>query len=205
MIRRLGIIGAGGHGKVIADTAERTGWSEIVFFDPRFDSSNLSHAHWPLVGVPEDAKFQCCDGYFVAIGSSKPRQEWMEWLERNGLPLVSLVDPTAVVSRYARLEVGVLIVAGSVVNADAFVGRGSIINTRAVVDHDCQIGMYTHICPGVSLAGNVSVGDHAWVGIGSQIRQGVKIGCNATVGAGATVISDIEDGWTVVGTPARPC
>ena len=201
---KLGVIGAGGHGKVVADTAERAGWSEVVFFDPRFGAENQRHAHWPLTGLPDNAASYTCDGYFVAIGNSHARKQWCEWLLEHGLPLVSLIDPASLVSQYARLDVGVLVVAGAVVNADAHIAQGVIVNTRAAIDHDCTIGAYSHVCPGAALAGTVAVGEHSWLGIGCQVRQGIRIGSNVTVGAGATVVSDIQDGLTVVGTPARP-
>lgn len=203
MSKRLGVIGAGGHGKVVADVAERAGWADVVFLDARFAAGDSEHAHWPLVAVPEDALTQRCDGYFVAIGSSAARQQWCEWLMGNGLPLVSLVDPSAVVSEYARIEPGVIVVAGAVINVDSHLSRGVIVNTRACVDHDCQIGAYSHICPATALAGSVTVGTHSWIGIGSQVKQGIHIGDGVMVGAGATVVSDINDGLTVVGTPAR--
>lgn len=203
MSRRLGIIGAGGHGKVVADTAERAGWSEVVFFDPRFGSGDQTHAHWPLAGLPEDVQAHDCDGYFVAIGNSQARQHWCEWLLDRGLSLVNLIDPASTVSRYATLESGVLVVAGAVINADAFIAQGVIVNTRAAIDHDCTLGAYSHVCPGAALAGTVAVGQHSWLGIGCQVRQGARIGSHVTVGAGATVVSNIDDGWTVVGTPAR--
>lgn len=204
MNKRLGVIGAGGHGKVVADVAERAGWTQVVFFDTRFSSSHNVHAHWPLVAVPEDAAAQGCDGYFVAIGNGPARQQWCEWLLDKGLPLVSLVDPSAVVSDYSVIEPGVLIVAGAVVNAGSCVSMGAIVNTRASVDHDCHIGPYSHICPAAALAGTVKVGAHSWVGIGSQVKQGICIGDDVIVGAGATVVTDISDNLTVVGTPARP-
>lgn len=204
MNRRLGIIGAGGHGKVVADTAERAGWSEVVFFDPRFEPTEQTHAHWPLLGLPEEAEEHHCDGYFVAIGNGHARQQWSEWSLGRGLPLVSLIDPNALVSQYAMLESGVLVVAGAVINADTCIAQGVIVNTRAAIDHDCTIGAYSHVCPGAALAGAVTVGEHSWLGIGCQVRQGARIGTHVTVGAGATVVSDIQDGLTVVGTPARP-
>lgn len=204
MTRRLGIIGAGGHGKVVADTAERAGWYEVVFFDPRYAGAVLAHAHWPLIGLPEQAADHDCDGYFVAIGNSQARQQWCEWLLVRDLPLVTLVDPASVVSQYASLEPGVLVVAGAVVNADTQIAQGVIVNTRASIDHDCKIGAFSHVCPGAALAGTVTVDRHSWIGIGSQVRQGIRIGSHVTVGAGATVVSDIADGLTVVGTPARP-
>lgn len=203
MKKRLGVIGAGGHGKVVADVAERAGWSDVIFFDASYAPGNHSHVHWPIVAVPEDAGTYECDGYFVAIGNSRARQEWCENLIAHNLPLISLIDPSAVVSRYVVMETGVLIVAGAVVNVDCRLRRGVIVNTRASVDHDCDVGEYSHICPSSALAGSVTVGVHCWVGIGSQVKQAVRIGDDVIVGAGATVVSDVGGGRTVVGTPAR--
>lgn len=77
---KLGVINAGGLGKVVADTAERAGWAEVVFSDPRFKSDKQRHAHWALVGLPEDAASYKCDGYSVAIGNSHARKQWCAWL-----------------------------------------------------------------------------------------------------------------------------
>lgn len=204
MNKRLGVIGAGGHGKVVADTAERAGWSEVVFFDPRFSVDGSSHGHWSIIAVPEHADNYACDGYFVAIGNSHAREQWCEWLIVRDMPLISLIDPSSVVSKHATIEPGVLVVAGSVINVDSRISRGVIVNTRASIDHDCIVGAYSHICPASALAGAVTVGAHSWIGIGSQVTQAVQIGDGVTVGAGATVVSDIDEGLTVVGTPARP-
>lgn len=205
MNKRLGVIGAGGHGKIAADIAQRTGWKDIVFFDERFSFLDSQyHAHWPLIAVPEGVIEHQCDGYFVAIGNGKVRQQWCEWLISKGLPLVSLLDPSAVVSRYATIEQGVLVAAASVVNVDSHLSQGVIINTGARIDHDCSISSYTHICPAATLAGTVTVGAHSWVGIGSQIIQNIFIGNNVIIGGGATVINNVSDDSKVVGTPAVP-
>jgi len=201
--RRLGIIGAGGHGKVVADVAERAGWPDVIFFDSRYVAGDRNHGHWSLVSEPDAAAAHSCDGYFVAIGNSHARQQWCEWLLDKGLPLVPLVDPSAGVSQYTKVDAGVLVAPGAVVNVDSQLAIGSIINTGARVDHDCHISSYSHVCPAAALAGSVTVGMHSWIGIGSQVKQGISIGSNVTVGAGATVVSAIGDGLTVVGTPAR--
>ncbi|MAC15826.1 MAG: acyl-ACP--UDP-N- acetylglucosamine O-acyltransferase [Alcanivorax sp.] len=203
MSRRLGIIGAGGHGKVAADTALRCGWEEVVFFDGLASKGGYSIGRWDVVDVPENAASHGCDAFFVAIGNAQHRRTWCEWVLSKSLPLISLVDPSAVISSFAEIGEGSLVVAGSVINVDARVGRGAIINTRASLDHDCVIGDYSHVCPAVALGGEVTVGEGSWLGIGCQVKQCIAIGNAVTVGAGATVVSDIQDGLTVVGTPAR--
>ena len=82
-------------------------------------------------------------------------------------------------------------------------GCHAIVNTCASVDHDCLIGDFTHVCPGVHLGGNVHVGQDSWIGIGSQVIQGVRIGSNVLAGAGSTIIRDVPDNAVVMGSPAR--
>ena len=204
MTRRLGIIGAGGHGKVAADTALSCGWDEVAFFDGLAADGPYQISHWQVVGEPSTVLDSRCDGYFVAIGNAGHRRTWCEWLLDHDLPLVTLCDPSSVVSRFAKLGEGALVVAGAVVNVDAHIGRGVIINTNACVDHDCVIGAYSHVCPGAAIGGEVQIGESSWLGIGCKVKQCVNIGSRVTVGAGATVVSDIDDGLMVVGTPARP-
>jgi len=95
------------------------------------------------------------------------------------------------------------VVGGVVVNADAQIGRGVILNTGCSVDHDCILQDFVHISPGARLAGNVRVGAGSWIGIGAVVREGVRIGSDVMVGAGATVINDIPDNTRVAGVPAR--
>ena len=177
---------------------------EVVFFDGRASDGGYSIGHWDVLDVPENAAHHGCDAFFVAIGNAQHRQTWCEWLFAESLELVTLVDPSAVLSSFSEIADGVLVVAGAVINVDVKLGRGVIINTHASVDHDCVLGDYSHVCPAAALGGEVTVGEGSWLGIGCQVKQCIAIGRAVTVGAGATVVSDIQDGLTVVGTPARP-
>jgi len=205
-MRNLLVLGAGGHGKVVADAARATGrWQEIAFLDDRAPGLG-SVLGYSVVGDVGSAgrltgRFSCA---VVAVGDARRRLELIDELERDGYSVAVIVHPRASVSPFASLATGTVVMAGAVINPDASVGRGGIINSGACVDHDCRLGDGVHICPGVSLAGNVTVGDRTWIGIGSCARQGVTIGRDVVVGAGATVVSDVGDGLTVVGTPARP-
>jgi acetyltransferase-like isoleucine patch superfamily enzyme len=93
--------------------------------------------------------------------------------------------------------------AQAVVQAQASIGTGAILNTGCSVDHDAQISDVVHICPGARLAGEVKVGARSWIGIGASVIQQVRIGSDVTVGAGAAVVRDLPDGVTAVGVPAR--
>lgn len=198
------VIGAGGHGKVIADIL-LSGKQEVLGF---LDDNPAREGHTPI-GLPvlgliarwsdyPDA------GFIVAIGAQHIRQQIVTQLEQAGNPQwITAIHPMAAVSTFTTIGHGTAIMAGTVINADARIGQHSIINTGATVDHDCEVGDYVHIAPGVNLAGGVRVGNHTLVGAGATIAPYCAIGDNVTIGAGAVVINDIPSGVTVKGVPAR--
>ena len=202
---KLVIIGAGEHGAVVADAALLTlKWSEIVFLDDK-DFGGETVLGIPVVGRADDwVELAGQDAeFFVAIGGNARRLEVVLSIESQQEVIVSIVHPSAVVSPFAIVDPGVVVCAGAVINPRATIGRGSIVNTGATVDHDCVIKSGAHISPGANLAGGVCVGDRSWIGIGASVREGVTIGRDTIVGAGAAVVSDIADGETVGGVPAR--
>jgi sugar O-acyltransferase (sialic acid O-acetyltransferase NeuD family) len=202
---QLALLGASGHGKVIADAALAAGWRAVVFFDDGWPAVGVN-GHWPVLGDTAAllARLAEFDGVIVAIGNCAVRWQKQQQLAGAGARLASVVHPRACVSAYARLGAGSVVMAGAVINADAAVGQACIINTGATLDHDCVLGDAVHLSPGVHLAGNVQVGQGSWVGIGAVARQGARIGAGVMVGAGAVVLGEVADQLTVVGMPAAP-
>jgi sugar O-acyltransferase (sialic acid O-acetyltransferase NeuD family) len=203
-MRHLALLGASGHGKVVADAALASGWDVVEFFDDAWPK-HQRNGPWFVTGdtrtlVDRLSEFQ---GVVVAIGDCSVRWGLHQELQSVGAPLVTVVHPTATVSRYAELGVGCVVMAGAVVNVDACVGQAGIINTGATVDHDCQLADAVHICPGAHLSGNVSVGSCTMVGVGAAIAQGIRIGSHVVIGAGAVVIRSVGDSCVVAGNPAR--
>ncbi|MBI2747501.1 MAG: acetyltransferase [Burkholderiales bacterium] len=203
-MKRLALLGASGHGKVVADAALASGWDEVEFFDDAWPQRSRNGL-WPVTGDSAAlmARLQEFQGVLVSIGDCAVRWEKHQALLAAGASLVTVVHPAATVSRHARLGLGTVVMAGAVVNIDAIVGQAGIINTGATVDHDCQLGDAVHICPGAHLSGNVRVGCCSWVGVGAAVKQGMTIGDRAMVGAGAVVVQLVPDAQTVVGNPAR--
>lgn len=139
----------------------------------------------------------------IAIGDNRTRKALLEKVEDAGLPFLVLVHPSAVVSKYARIEKGTVLCGRVFVGPGSYIGKNSIINTAASVDHDCQIEDHVHIGPGANLAGGVMVGEGTMIGTGANVIPGVRIGRYSKVGAGSTVIHDLPDYGTAVGVPAR--
>lgn len=202
---RLLIVGAGGHGRVVADIAASDGgWTEIAFLDDAVPVSQKSGA-WPVAGgfsqlASLAGRFDACIG---ALGDARLRLEHLAHAKAAGYRIPTLLHPQAAVSGRAQLGEGVVVCAGGIVNIGATIARGVIVNTGATVDHDCRLEEGVHVCPGAHLAGNVTVGARTWFGIGAVAKQGIRIGSDVTVGAGAVCLEDVPDGVTVVGVPAR--
>ena len=199
------IVGAGGHGKVVADTAYESGnWEKIAFLDDRYPLLK-SLVIWPVLGnIFQASMFR--DEYsniVVAIGDNALRFELVHRFLGMGFFLPVIIHPTAFVSRFAHIGLGSVIFAQVATNAGAHIGIGSIVNTGATIDHDCLVGDGVHISPGVHLAGSVKVGNCSWIGIGSSILPQICIGENVVVGAGAAITANIPNDVTVVGVPGK--
>lgn len=203
-MRRLAIFGAGGHGQVIADAALTNGWEDIVFFDDAWPGLKEA-GQWPVVGAFSSATGDAArfEGAIVGIGDNTARLAKMEELAASA-SFVTVVHPAAWVSSSSRIAPASAIFAGAVVNPFAQLGRACIINTCASVDHHCVLADGVHVSPGAHLGGGVTIGKGSWIGIGAAVRDGVTIGAGVVVGAGAAVVSDVPDGVTVVGVPAKP-
>jgi sugar O-acyltransferase (sialic acid O-acetyltransferase NeuD family) len=201
---RLLILGAGGHGMVVADIARALGFERICFLDDRWPG--LSHVlKWPVVGKFKDlqAVVQPSDQVFAAVGDNAARLALHRGLITQGLNIPVLKHPTSVVSDDTQLGSGSVVMPLVAINLSAVIGEAVILNTSCSVDHDNIIEDGVHISPGVHLAGNVSVGSCSWIGIGSSIREGITIGPDCMIGAGSVVVRDVPPASKVAGNPAR--
>ncbi len=199
------IIGAGGHGKVVADTALSMGkWDEIAFLDDRYPQV-IDVLNFPVLGVIDKClSFQ--DRYqdlVVAVGDNVLRVELIRRFIDYQFRLPIIIHPRAFVSNFSAIGQGSVVFAQSAINAGTVLDIGCIINTGATVDHDCNLGCGVHVSPGVHIAGQVKIGDYTWLGIGSTVIQKCSIKENVMVGAGAVVIRDIPSSVTVLGIPGR--
>jgi sugar O-acyltransferase (sialic acid O-acetyltransferase NeuD family) len=204
------LLSAGGHARVVAETALATGrFSRIAFLDDRCTGPAQlpDQLGWPVIGpfaAALDPQIrQQFPAALVAIGNAALRLQWLPRLAGAGYELPVVIHPTAWVSPSSQLAAGSVVFAQAVIQAQAVIGSGAILNTSCSIDHDAQLGDGVHICPGARLAGEVQVGDRSWIGIGACVIQQIRIGADVTVGAGAAVVRDLPDGVTAVGVPAR--
>lgn len=197
-MKMLAIIGASGHGKVVADIAAGNGYEKIVFLD---DKDGLAECGgYPVVGRSTDALDMDTD-VFVGIGKAETRRRLQESLP--AARIVTLVHPKAVIAGDVRLGRGTVVMAGAVINPGTVIGEGCVINTCASVDHDCRVGNYVHVSVGSRLCGSVVVGDETWIGAGAVVNNNIHIQQKCMIGSGAIVVSNLEYSGIYVGCPAQ--
>ena len=197
-MNRLIIIGASGHGKVVADIARLSGYIDIVFLDNDPDIKECNN--YPILG-PDTMTTELEGDLFVAIGNAVARKKLMERDSYRHFPV--LIHPNAVIAEEVEIGLGTVIMAGTVINPGVKIGMGCIVNTSSSIDHDCIIGDYCHISVGTHLCGTVAMGNMNWVGAGTIVSNNVSICNDCIFGAGTVVIKNIEKAGTYVGVPAK--
>lgn len=202
------IIGAGGHGQVVADallSCARSGerLELLGFLD---DAPALLHKE--LLGVRVLGKMGQLksiphDAVVVGIGNNATRAQVYERLSAQGEQFATVVHPRATLAQSATVGPGTVVFAGVVINTGAVIGPNVIINTGTTIDHHARIAAHVHLAPGVHLGGTVTLGQGVFLGVGANVTPNCIIGAWTTVGAGATVIRDLPERVVAVGVPAR--
>ena len=198
-MNRLIIVGAGGHGRVIADIALKIGYENICFLDDGAIGESMGFA---IVGKTADIE-NFNDGktdFVIGIGNNVIRRNIAEKYDVNW---VTLIHPSATIGSRVDFGSGTVVMAGAAVNPCTVIGHHCIINTASVVEHDNVLEDYVHISPGAILSGSVKVGACTWIGAGATVVNNVEICAGSVIGAGAVVVKPIEKMGTYVGVPAR--
>ena len=209
--RRLLILGAGGHARVVASCARLEGWEVVGALDD--DPNRLGT---PLDGQgarvvetitaslanPKEAcRRHRATAIALGIGDNDTRlaliSSWSPHLAK------AIIHPTAYHEPSATLGRGVFVGPGAILHIDVTIREGAILNSGCIIEHDCLIEEGAHISPGAVVCGGVTVRRGAWIGAGATLTPGVVIGERAIVGAGSTVVSNVSQGEVVMGTPAR--
>lgn len=201
-MKNLVIIGAGGHGKVCLEVSLRMGkWSNISFLDD-LNSGKMVNGY-QIFKLDEHIFDNDNTDYFVAIGNNVTRKIITTKLHSKSLSVATLIDPSAIVSKFSDVGVGTVVLPGAVINSNSTIEMGCIVNSNSVVEHDCIVGDYSHMSPGSVICGNVSVGKLSWLGSGTVVLNDISIAPKTIIGANSTVTKDILNSGTYIGSPAK--
>lgn len=196
------LFGLGGHAKVIMDIAHSLDRPIAKIVD---DSASSATSEYEVISSSELFSSSLDLPGIVAIGDNWTRSQVVQRIVEN-MPkfnFVSVIHPSATISKSCTIGEGTVIMPGATVNAGARIGDHVIINSGSVVEHDCYIGNFASIAPRAVLGGGVHVGSHGAISIGASVIHNIRVGDHSVVGAGAAVVKDVDDLSVVCGVPAQ--
>lgn len=185
------LYGASGHAKVIIDILKAQGKEVSEIFD---DNPNIDNLLGFCVNRPHAV---VSDEMIISIGNNSIRRKVVEKNLCNKYGIA--IHPSAIISPYATIGEGSVVMQGAVIQAGAKIGKHCIINTGATIDHDCVVSDFAHISPNSTLCGNVMVGEGTQIGVGAAIVPGLKIGKWSLICAGAVVTKNFPDNCVAAG------
>lgn len=193
------LFGASGHAKVIIDSLKASGVPVSGLFDDNSDVKTL--LDYTVFGSFDRERLGD-EELIISVGVNNIRKKITEKLPLD-IHYGQAIHPSAIISEYASIDKGTVVMQGAVIQSSVKIGKHCIINTTASVDHDCVIEDFVHISPNTTLCGAVSVGEGTQVGAGAVVIPGIRIGKWSLVAAGAVVMKDVPDNVLVLGNPAR--
>lgn len=207
MMKRIVLIGGGGHCRSVLDTLLRVKeFERIIITDPYIEKGTKIFG-CPVVGddsMLEKLKKDGFDYAFITVGSitdASLRIKLVSKANDIGFKFPIIIDPSATVSANSSLGAGTFVGKNSVINADVAIGEHCIINTGCIIEHECSVGDFTHVSVGTILCGNVRVGKESFIGAGATIIQGISIGNKTVISANSTILSDVKTDRLKLSTP----
>lgn len=200
MKENIYIIGAGGHGQVVADAIMGLGSTPKGFLDDDLNLKEVSGI--PVIGPIKLAK-ELEGKFIVAIGDNRTRKKIVEMLDLPDEKYFTVIHSSAIIGRDVKIGAGTMIIGGVVINTKTKVGKHVIVNTSSSLDHHNMVENFVHIAPGTHTGGEVRIEEGSFLGIGTSVLPRINIGKWAKIGAGAVVIRDIPPYSTSVGIPAK--
>jgi len=202
-MKRVVVLGASGHAKVVAFVLRLSGYEVVGFLDDDPALHGAVVMGLPVLGANDLVSRLDMDGAIVGIGDNPSRRTWFEQLRGWGIPLVNAIHPSAIIAQGVALGQGTAVLGNVSINVEAQVGDNVILNTGAIVGHDCTVASHVHVGPGVILCGRVRIGEGVFLGAGAVVIPEQEVGAGSIIGAGTVVISSIPAGVVAVGSPAR--
>lgn len=195
------ILGAGGHGRVVAEAIRSSGGAVEAFLDADPALRGRSIDGIPVTGGDDRIGDYAPEHYAFALGvgglkSTRARQAVYASREGAGRRFPPVVAASALVSGSVTLADAAQVLTRAVVHPGASLGLGVVANTGSIIEHDCIVADHAFVGPGAVLCGGVSLGRGAFVGAGAIVLPGVRIGAGALVPAGAVVRREVEEGST---------
>lgn len=187
---RLLVVGAGGHGRSVAEAAVLSDQFEVVGFldDGLLVGTTVFNAVVLGSIASMSQHLAATDQAIVALGNNALREKIFQQLTEASFKFATVVHPRAIVSPSAALGAGSVVMAGAIVGTEASLGIGTIVNCGAVVDHQAKVEDYGHLGVNASMAGGTVLGRNAWMQAGTAIGFGVCVSPGSILQPGVSVM-----------------
>ena len=207
MMHKLLIIGAGDVGGFIAYNYDQFGYKfeKIGILDDDKTKVGTKINEWEVLGNINDIDKYQSEDLYIAIGIASPenKQKIVQKLKRFNFTFPPLISKSAWISNGVKIGNGAIIYPGVSINHGSDVKDFALINMNCALGHDCYIGDYSFLSPGVNLGGFSKLERGVAMGIGSSTKQSITIGEFAKIGGQTMVLKDVKAGSTLVGIPGR--
>jgi len=206
-MKKLILIGGGGHCKSCIDVIEATNEFKIVGIIDQKKRVGTSLLSYPIIGTDENLlDFKgFADFFFITLGQiglAKRRKELFDFLQTNKLKMPTIISPFAIVSKHTQINEGTIIMHHAIVNADSSIGKNCIINSKALIEHDAKILDHTHISTGAIINGNVTIKENCFVGSNTTVNLGLSIKENSIIASHSLVTKSLMKSGNYKGIPA---
>lgn len=205
MSKQVVIIGAGGHAKVIADIIVKSGDRVYGFLDDNLEieTTIANNEQFKIIGKIEKInklKENTNLEFVIAIGDNTVRKKIAE---NYNVKYYTAIHPSSIIALDVSIEEGTVVMANTVINTSAKIGRHCIVNTGAIIEHDNIIENYVHVSPNATLCGTVKIGECTHIGANATVKNNTEICNKCIIGAGALVVKNINESGTYVGVPVK--
>ena len=199
-MNNLGIIGCGGHAKAVKWITDSYDYDKVIFYDEEVNNCINNFNESISYKFSDYEKLKQVDEFIIAIGNNKIRKKYFDILTKEKFKITTLIHPTSIISKQAKIGKGVVIMPNAVIGQYAEIGDGVIVNTSVVIEHDAKIGNFSHIAPNATLCGEVVINELCLIGASSVLIPGITVNSNSTIGAGSTVVKDVKKNSTFYGS-----
>lgn len=180
MMKKIILIGGGGHCHSVIDVIEQEKKYEIIGIIDKEELVGNTILGYKVIGTDSDLEkiYSHCENAIITIGqieSNKLRVKIFDKLKHIGFNLPVIISPLSYVSKHSSIDEGTVVMHNVLINANAKIGRNCIINTKALIEHDVYIGSHCHISTASVVNGGVSIEDNTFLGSNVTSKQGIKI------------------------------
>lgn len=189
-MKKIVLIGGGGHCKSVIDVIEQESIFEIVGIVDKPDQLGSKILGYPVIGNDLDLKNLARKYKYalITVGQIKSallRIKLFNLAIESGFLMPSIVSPNAYLSKHSKIGKGTIVMHKAIINANTFIGDNCIINSKSLIEHDCLILNHCHISTNVTINGGVRVESQSFIGSRVIASNNIIIKENSFIKAGS--------------------